>query len=1146
MQVIRNRFDGFVTERDWLVMADKKLVNDATKRNSSSISLAEIWQANVSLQFGRIFDTRLGQVRGAELPELSRPLAAAQSALLDLAASNPAVIDIAGATLTRLLKSPTAGSTPAPPATGVPSSTLPASDARRSAVVRSTYSTGDGAEYVLLAGLIGGDIDRLAESIRQLQLTQVERGTFQSAAAGLTSDFVGQQQWIVGSTDVDYHGSSCPHCRHVPSTGGATPGYDLTGPQRLGNGGGGGGGINNFPPRVTLTARDIEVGKSFLMSEIFQYSDLDGNPMTALRVIDRSGEAESGYLWFRGQRIAANQWIEVAADQVQFLRFFAGVQPLRDNIGMMVSDGQFWSTTALGDVRTIRPNLFPPSVQGFDGEVLAYEAVKIVDFFRASDPENDLRTIRFIDRQNNPNSGYFSINGVVQDQNRWFEVSVDQIDSINYHGGLNGQAEFVAAQVYDGRFWSNVANFRMQTIPNVHRPGVVAPDLELKSGQVIQVSNWITYSDADGNTAKRYRFYDTGSRAEGGYFTVDGQVQTANSWFEVTAPNLHTVRYHASEVADFEKFRVMAFDGRFWSDIATGSVTVRVKPITDLPDLLLVRELEQVALRDVFQVNGNGLSVKTVQVFVPFSPAGGPTVRLAGSVLAENRFYEMTWQQFQSLTYVGGSGGDSAGRYFNELLVRFDNGVAWSSWERVDTVTEVLANAALTTGTSWSAFPGQPVEVTYSFPLTVPFYYEDDADERNENVLPLNGIQQQRMREALEMYSEYANITFREVPDSVGGMMRFMFTGMDEGILGWAYFPNAQRPNQSVQGDIWFNAELLASSDFADGTEAWLTAIHEIGHAVGLGHPFTTPGETGPQLPSATNNHLFTQMSYTRIGQLPYVRNQLASSGESYGIDTIMLYDIMEIQRLYGATAEQNHDNTVYRWTNQPFRETVRDTGGFDTIDASNFGTDQYIDLRPGRMSDIGQNSHSVLLTHDTRIENAIGGRGNDRLVGNELNNVLVGGSGNDRLEGRGGTNMLMGGVGNDTYVWRMGDAWSTIDEDRGAGRDEIHVHGNHSTVNAPFGTINDLTDDFLFRRIGRDLRIDFTINQGEAVGGLTIKDMAWGGSRVETLRMFGVTGQQIGPAVNLDSIFILATDVAQRFRLTETQTPLGFLAVPV
>ena len=54
-------------------------------------------------------------------------------------------------------------------------------------------------------------------------------------------------------------------------------------------------------------------------------------------------------------------------------------------------------------------------------------------------------------------------------------------------------------------------------------------------------------------------------------------------------------------------------------------------------------------------------------------------------------------------------------------------------------------------------------------------------------------------------------------------------------------------------------------------------------------------------------------------------------------------------------------------------------------------------------MSNIGQNSHSVLIMHDTRVENAIGGRGSDEIVGNELNNVLTGNFGNDTLEGRGG-----------------------------------------------------------------------------------------------------------------------------------------------
>jgi Ca2+-binding RTX toxin-like protein len=1106
--VIRNRFDGFVAENGWLETMGKKPVGKSSKRSSAdtNLTLADLWQANVSLQFGRIFDSGF-TVRGESGTE--RPVATVISQLADLMSKHPAGLDL-GKKLAEI-------------AATVPSYEVTTKFANESLpksapIVRSNYSTGDGSEYLLLASLIGGDVAKLADAIRVLQLTQFERTTFQTVASVQNSGF----EDVVISRD-----------------------YDLNAKQyNIGNGGGS-SPANNFPPRVTLVGRTIEVGSSFLISEIFTYSDIDNNPMTALRIIDRTPSIESGYLWYRGQRIAANQWIEVPADQVQYLRFFGGVVPTVDSIGIQVSDGKFWSTLTFGEINTSRPNLFPPTAEGFNGQVLAFESVKIQDFIRATDPENDIRTVRFIDRQNNPNSGYFSINGIRQDQAKWFEVSVNQLESINYHGGLNGQAEFVAFQVYDGRFWSNVANFTMQTIPNNHRPVVVVPDLELKSGSISTVSNWVTYSDADGNTAKRYRFYDTGSRADGGYFTVDGQQQAANTWFEVEARDLFKVRYHASATADFEKFRAMVFDGRYWSDIATGSVTVRVKPITTLPDLILVDQLESVVLSSIMQVSGNGLSVKTVQMFVPFSPPGGPTVRLFGNVLAGNRIHELTWEQFQNVTYVGGAGGDSNGRYFNELLLRFNNGVAWNEWERIDTVTEVIGNQALFSGTSWSAFPGQAVEVTYSFPLVVPFYYADDADERNELVQPLNGIQQQRIREALAIYSEFANITFREVPNAQGGMMRFMFTGMDDGVLGWAYYPNAQRPPQSTHGDVWFNAEALGTSDFADGTEGWLTVIHEIGHAVGLGHPFTGAGQTGPQLPRDTNNHLYTQMSYNRTWQVPGVRNGVAPDGNDYGIDTPMLYDVMEIQRLYGATVSQNSGNTIYRWTNSPFRETIRDTDGFDTIDASNFGTDQYIDLRPGRLSHIGENSHSLMIMHDTRIENAIGGRGNDRIVGNELNNLLVGGAGADILEGRGGTNILMGGAGNDTYVWRLGDAWSTINEDRATGRDEIHVFGNHSVLNAPYGTINDLTDDFLFRRIGRDLRIDFTVDRGEAVGGLTVKDMEWGGSRVETLRIFGIAGQ-IGPAINLESIFLQATDVGQRFRLTETEHPFGFIAVPV
>ncbi|HEX2830379.1 MAG TPA: putative Ig domain-containing protein [Burkholderiales bacterium] len=49
------------------------------------------------------------------------------------------------------------------------------------------------------------------------------------------------------------------------------------------------------------------------------------------------------------------------------------------------------------------------------------------------------------------------------------------------------------------------------------------------------------------------------------------------------------------------------------------------------------------------------------------------------------------------------------------------------------------------------------------------------------------------------------------------------------------------------------------------------------------------------------------------------------------------------------------------------------------------------------------------------RIENLIGGGGDDRLSGNASNNVLIGGDGGDVLIGRGGDDLLVGGSGFDT-----------------------------------------------------------------------------------------------------------------------------------
>ena len=125
--------------------------------------------------------------------------------------------------------------------------------------------------------------------------------------------------------------------------------------------------------------------------------------------------------------------------------------------------------------------------------------------------------------------------------------------------------------------------------------------------------------------------------------------------------------------------------------------------------------------------------------------------------------------------------------------------------------------------------------------------------------------------------------------------------------------------------------------------------------------------------------------------------------------------------------------------------ETLVDSGGNDTIDASNQTYSNIIDLTPGSFSSIGywsrtdrlayyQNLYgaaaataiaSFLTANDTgpfgdilytgkdnvgiafsaTIENAIGGQAGDTLIGNAADNRIKGNGGNDTIDGGGGTN---------------------------------------------------------------------------------------------------------------------------------------------
>jgi serralysin len=139
------------------------------------------------------------------------------------------------------------------------------------------------------------------------------------------------------------------------------------------------------------------------------------------------------------------------------------------------------------------------------------------------------------------------------------------------------------------------------------------------------------------------------------------------------------------------------------------------------------------------------------------------------------------------------------------------------------------------------------------------------------------------------------------------------------------------------------------------------------------------------------------------------------------------LDDIVAIQRLYGANMTTRTDDTVYGFNSNTEQDAfhletaqdapifaVWDAGGIDTFDFSGFADDQVLDLREGMFSNVGRLTGNVAIAPGAVIENAIGGSGDDIIIGNEAYNALSGHRGSDKLIGGGGDDVLNGGAGTD------------------------------------------------------------------------------------------------------------------------------------
>ena len=107
----------------------------------------------------------------------------------------------------------------------------------------------------------------------------------------------------------------------------------------------------------------------------------------------------------------------------------------------------------------------------------------------------------------------------------------------------------------------------------------------------------------------------------------------------------------------------------------------------------------------------------------------------------------------------------------------------------------------------------------------------------------------------------------------------------------------------------------------------------------------------------------------------------------------------------YGFNSNTGKRETTLTSASDKPEFNIWDERGNDTFDFSGFKQDQIINLRGGAFSSVGGMRENVRIGEKTVIENAVGGHGNDRIIGNSADNVLTGGAGADTLVGGGGWN---------------------------------------------------------------------------------------------------------------------------------------------
>ncbi|HTU12569.1 MAG TPA: M10 family metallopeptidase [Allosphingosinicella sp.] len=317
--------------------------------------------------------------------------------------------------------------------------------------------------------------------------------------------------------------------------------------------------------------------------------------------------------------------------------------------------------------------------------------------------------------------------------------------------------------------------------------------------------------------------------------------------------------------------------------------------------------------------------------------------------------------------------------------------------------------------TNWGASWDNQGPIAYTF-LTQAYSYLGPSP----NFSAFSTPQREALARHMQLIADVANLSFVEVPDN--GL-----TGSEtNNRIGFYNVNHINVPYWGIAKDYVSASEVLPYGEIYANNSAvnlyranqqggWGAGesnprklMHELLHTLGLDHPGTYNGDSADYESQALfqqDSNQYTVMSYWTAA---VTGADHQANGVTMWASTPLLYDVASLQHLYGANLATRTGNTAYGFNATADRAvfdlalhphavfTIWDAGGADTLDLSGYATPSRIDLHEGAFSDAGQLTGNISIAFGARIENAVGGAGDDVLVANAGQNRLSGGGGGD------------------------------------------------------------------------------------------------------------------------------------------------------